>query len=132
MIPAPLVDRAQKFRRWYAPGTELFKSVDVIIAPATLAPRRSSGQTTFVLDGVELPVRANIGSTPSRFPSWDSGGAVGRCWSRCRWRAIIGRSLAEDIALRVALALEGAGAVFRSPAKRNFRNGVDLPEGARR
>jgi len=33
MIPAPLVDRAQKFRRWYrARVLELFQSVDVIIA----------------------------------------------------------------------------------------------------
>src|SRR5258706_8572239 len=36
MIPAPLVDRSQKFRRWYrARMLEIFGSVDVIIAPAT-------------------------------------------------------------------------------------------------
>src|SRR2546428_3690913 len=62
MVPAPLVDRAQKFRRWYrAQVLELFKSVDVIIAPATPCIAPKSGQVTFVLDGVELPVRANIG-----------------------------------------------------------------------
>src|SRR5437660_1055428 len=62
MVPAPLVDRAQKFRRWYrAQVLELFKTVDVVIASATpcVAPRL--GQVTFALDGVELPVRANIG-----------------------------------------------------------------------
>src|SRR4029450_12213346 len=62
MIPAPLVDRAQKFRRWYrARVLELFESVDVILAPATpcIAPTLRHGN--FVLDGVELPVRANIG-----------------------------------------------------------------------
>src|SRR3979490_486023 len=62
MIPAPLVDRAQKFRRWYrAQVLDLFKSVDVLIAPATPCIAPKLGQSTFVLDGVELPVRANIG-----------------------------------------------------------------------
>src|SRR6266545_876934 len=62
MVPAPLVDRAQKFRRWYrAKMLELFKSVDVIIAPATPCIAPKLGQVNFVLDGVELPVRANIG-----------------------------------------------------------------------
>ena len=36
MVPAPMVDRAQKFRRWYrAQLAEIFKSVDVLLAPAT-------------------------------------------------------------------------------------------------
>ena len=62
MIPAPLVDRAQKFRRWYrAQVLEIFKTVDVLIAPATPCVAPKIGQTTFVLDGVEMPVRANIG-----------------------------------------------------------------------
>src|SRR5450631_3622704 len=34
MIPAPLVDRAQKFRRWYREQVlKLFETVDVLIAP---------------------------------------------------------------------------------------------------
>jgi aspartyl-tRNA(Asn)/glutamyl-tRNA(Gln) amidotransferase subunit A len=62
MVPAPLVDRAQKFRRWYrAQLMEIFKSVDVLIAPATPCIAPKLGQVNFVLDGVELPVRANIG-----------------------------------------------------------------------
>jgi aspartyl-tRNA(Asn)/glutamyl-tRNA(Gln) amidotransferase subunit A len=39
----------------------LFKSVDAIIAPSTPCVAPKLGQATFVLDGVELPVRANIG-----------------------------------------------------------------------
>src|SRR6202012_1728369 len=42
MVPAALVDRAQKFRRWYrAKWLEIFKSVDAVIAPATpcVAPK---------------------------------------------------------------------------------------------
>src|SRR4029077_21140533 len=62
LVPAPLVDRAQKFRRWYrAPLAGIFKSVDVLIAPATPCVAPKLGQVNFTLDGVEMPVRANIG-----------------------------------------------------------------------
>ena len=62
MIPAPLVNRAQKFRRWYqAEVLKLFDKVDAILAPATPCTAPAIGQKTFVLDGVELPVRPNIG-----------------------------------------------------------------------
>ena len=40
---------------------ELFEDVDVILAPATPCTAPQIGQKTFMLDGVELPVRANIG-----------------------------------------------------------------------
>jgi AtzE family amidohydrolase len=114
MIPAPLVDRAQKFRRWYrAQVLELFKSVDVIIAPATPCTAPKLGQATFVLDGVELPVRANIGihTQPISFiglpvvavPIPLEPMPIGVQIIAAPWR--------EDIALRVAFALERAGAV---------------------
>ena len=90
MIPAPLVDRAQKFRRWYrAQVLEIFKSVDVIIAPATPCVAPKFGQATFVLDGVELPVRANIGihTQPISFiglPVVRCRSRSSRCRSACR------------------------------------------------
>src|SRR5205085_11041928 len=62
MIPAALVTAAQKFRRWYrAEVLELFETVDAILAPATPCTAPANGQQIFVLDGVELPVRPNIG-----------------------------------------------------------------------
>jgi 1-carboxybiuret hydrolase len=62
MVPASLVVKAQKFRRWYREQVlDLFDQVDVIIAPATPCTAPRIGQQTFVLDGVELPVRANLG-----------------------------------------------------------------------
>src|SRR5262249_40676714 len=62
MVPGSMVDRAQKFRRWYREQVlDLFRSVDAIIAPATPCVAPKLGQATFVLDGVEMPVRANIG-----------------------------------------------------------------------
>jgi len=62
MIPASLVIRAQKFRRWYRTEVlKLFAEVDAILAPATPCTAPLIGQQTFQLGDVELPVRANLG-----------------------------------------------------------------------
>src|SRR5476649_305561 len=124
MIPAPMVDRAQKFRRWYrAQVAELFKSVDAIIAPATPCVAPKLGQATFVLDGVELPVRANIGihTQPISFiglpvvavPIPLDPMPIGVQIVAAAWR--------EDIALRVAYGLERAG-VVSAPEPRGLRS----------
>jgi 1-carboxybiuret hydrolase len=122
MIPAALVDRAQKFRRWYrARVLELFRNVDVIIAPATpgVAPRL--GQASIVLDGVELPLRPNIGihTQPISFiglpvvavPVPLDPMPIGVQIVSAPWR--------EDIALRVGYELERLGAVA-VPRPRGF------------
>jgi AtzE family amidohydrolase len=113
MIPAPFVERAQRFRRWYRDAVlELFGSVDVILAPATPCRAPKGGQTHFVLDGVTLPVRANIGlftqpisfiglpvvAVPVRL---DAGLPLGVQVISAPWR--------EDLALRVARQLERDG-----------------------
>ena len=114
MVPSVFVDRAQKFRRWYrAQVLELFKTVDVILAPATPCIAPKIGQATFVLDGEELPVRPNIGihTQPISFiglpvvavPVPLEPMPVGVQVIAAPWR--------EDIALRVAYALEKAGVV---------------------
>jgi 1-carboxybiuret hydrolase len=114
MIPAPLVDRAQKFRRWYrASVLELFKSVDVIIAPATPCVAPKLGQVTFVLDGVELPVRANIGihTQPISFIGLPVVAVPVPLQPMPIGVQIIAAPWREDTALRVAYALERAGVV---------------------
>ncbi|MGL5168285.1 MAG: AtzE family amidohydrolase [Afipia sp.] len=122
MIPASFVDHAQKFRRWYhARVLELFKTVDVILAPATPCIAPKLGQTTFVLDGVELPVRANIGihTQPISFiglpvvavPVPLDPMPIGVQVIAAPWR--------EDIALRVSYALEQAG-VVQAPQPAGF------------
>jgi len=114
MVPSVFVDRAQKFRRWYrAQVLDLFKTVDVILAPATPCVAPEIGQATFMLDGVELPVRPNIGihTQPISFiglpvvavPVPLDPMPVGVQVIAAPWR--------EDIALRVAYALEQAGVV---------------------
>ena len=118
MIPAPLVDRAQKFRRWYqAQLMDLFKSVDVIIALATPCVAPKLGQTTFVLDGVELPVRPNIGiyTQPISFIGLPVAAVpipldplpIGVQIIAAPWR--------EDLALRVARTLENLGVAAAPP-----------------
>jgi 1-carboxybiuret hydrolase len=115
MIPAPLVDRAQKFRRWYrARVLELFESIDVIIAPATPYVAPKLGQTTSMLDGVALPVRANIGihTQPISFIGLPVVAVPVPLEPMPIGVQIIAAPWREDIALRVAHTLERRGAVF--------------------
>jgi AtzE family amidohydrolase len=117
MIPSTLVVRAQKFRRWYqAEVLKLFGEVDAILAPATPCTAPSLGQQTFKLGGVEMPVRANVGiyTQPISFiglpvacvPVPLSPLPIGVQIICAPWR--------EDIALRIARALEQNGTVSAS------------------
>jgi aspartyl-tRNA(Asn)/glutamyl-tRNA(Gln) amidotransferase subunit A len=122
MIPAPLVVRAQKFRRWYrARVLELFKTVDVILAPATPCVAPKLGQVNFVLDGVEMPVRANIGvhTQPISFIGLPVVAVPVPLEPMPIGVQIIAAPWREDIALRVAHALERIGAVA-APQPRGF------------
>jgi AtzE family amidohydrolase len=122
MIPAALVDRAQKFRRWYrARVLEIFDSVDVIIAPATPYVAPKLGQVTSVLDGVELPVRANIGihTQPISFIGLPVVAVPVPLEPMPIGVQIIAAPWREDIALRVAYALERSG-VVRAPRPGGF------------
>ena len=120
MVPAAMVIQAQKFRRWYQQAVaRVFENVDAIIAPATPCGAPLLGQKTFMLGDVELPVRANLGvfTQPISFIGLpvvavpvDAGPMpVGVQIIAAPWR--------EDIALRVAHALEKRGvAVAPRPA----------------
>lgn len=120
MVPAPLVDRAQKFRRWYrAQFEEIFKSVDVMIAPATPCTAPKLGQVNFNLDGVELPVRANIGihTQPISFIGLPVVAVPVPLEPLPIGVQIIAAPWREDIALRVAYALEKMGVAAAPPPK---------------
>jgi aspartyl-tRNA(Asn)/glutamyl-tRNA(Gln) amidotransferase subunit A len=120
MIPAALVDRAQKFRRWYRVQLlELFKSVDAIIAPSTPCIAPKLGQATFVLDGVELPVRANIGihTQPISFIGLPVVAVPVPLEPMPIGVQIIAAPWREDIALRVAYALQRMGVVSAPPPR---------------
>ncbi|WP_375306661.1 AtzE family amidohydrolase [Bradyrhizobium sp. A11] len=122
MVPAPLVDRAQKFRRWYrAQLADIFKSVDVLLAPATPCTAPKLGQVNFNLDGVELPVRANIGihTQPISFIGLPVVAVPVPLEPLPIGVQIIAAPWREDIALRVAYALEKMG-VVAAPSPRGI------------
>jgi aspartyl-tRNA(Asn)/glutamyl-tRNA(Gln) amidotransferase subunit A len=112
MVPATMIAKAQRFRRWYrAEVLKLFEKVDVILAPATPCTAPMIGQQTFKLAGAELSVRANLGlyTQPISFiglpvacvPVPLSPLPIGVQIICAPWR--------EDLALRVAYELERTG-----------------------
>ena len=114
MVPASLVVKAQKFRRWYrAEVLKLFEGVDAILAPATPFPAPRIGQQTMMLEGVEVPLRPNIGifTQPISFiglpvvavPVPLAPLPIGVQIIAAPWR--------EDVALRIAHALQESNAV---------------------
>jgi len=119
MVPASLVARAQKFRRWYQSEVlKLFDSVDAILAPATPFTAPRIGQQTMMLGGAEVPLRPNIGvyTQPISFiglpvvvvPVPLQPLPIGVQIIAAPWR--------EDVALRIAHALEqGKAAVSPRP-----------------
>jgi aspartyl-tRNA(Asn)/glutamyl-tRNA(Gln) amidotransferase subunit A len=112
LVPAPLVMQAQKFRRWYrAQVLELFDDIDVILAPATPTTAPKLGQETFVLDGVEMALRPNIGiyTQPISFIGLPVVAAPVPLTPLPIAVQIIAAPWREDVALRVAYALEQAG-----------------------
>jgi 1-carboxybiuret hydrolase len=120
-ISAAWVIKAQKFRRRYREQVlRLFDDVDIVLAPSTPCRAPRIGQATFVLDGVTMPVRPNLGifTQPISFvglpvvavPVWlDAGLPLGVQVIAAPWR--------EDLALRVAHALETRSAVRAPVAK---------------
>ncbi len=115
LVPAPLVTRAQKFRRWYRDAVlTLFDDVDILLAPATPCSAPALGQTTLDLGGEIVSLRPNIGiyTQPISFiglpvatvPVAGPGLPIGVQIIAAPWR--------EDLVLRTAWRLEQAG--FRS------------------
>src|SRR5688572_14260839 len=109
MVPATLVNHAQKFRRWYRERVlELFKDVDAIIAPSTPCTAPTIGQQTFVLDRVEMPVRPNLGvyTQPISFIGLPVAAVPVPLTPLPIGVQIIAAPWREDVCLRVAHALE--------------------------
>ena len=110
LVPASFVQQAQKLRRWYRDEVlKLFDKVDAILAPATPCTAPLIGQKTFVLNGVEMPLRPNIGvyTQPISFiglpvvavpVSLPGSMPIGVQIIAAPWR--------EDVALRIAHNLE--------------------------
>lgn len=113
LLPGSMLVQAHKFRRHYCQlVAKLFETHDVFLAPATPSTAPLIEQKTFVLDGQELPVRANLGlftqpisfaglpvvTVPMRAPDGLPLGIQ-----------VIAAPGREDLALRVAATLEKQG-----------------------
>jgi 1-carboxybiuret hydrolase len=122
MLPGAWAAQAQKFRRRFrAEALELFRDVDVLLAPATPCRAPKLGQKTFLLGGREMLVRPNLGLFTQSIsfiglpavaaPVWTAGERlpIGVQIIAAPWR--------EDLALRVASALERDGVVRAPVAK---------------
>ena len=112
MVPAALVVKAQKFRRWYQSQVlELFADVDAIIAPATPCVAPAIGQQTFVLDGTETPLRPNIGifTQPISFIGLPVVAVPVPLKPLPIAVQVIAAPWREDVALRIAYTLEKVG-----------------------
>jgi aspartyl-tRNA(Asn)/glutamyl-tRNA(Gln) amidotransferase subunit A len=122
MLPGAWVAQAQKFRRRFrADALKLFRDVDILLAPATPCRAPKLGQKTFLLGGREMLVRPNLGlfTQPISFiglpvvaaPVREPGERlpIGVQIIAPPWR--------EDLALRVASALERDGVVRAPVAK---------------
>lgn len=118
LLPAAWYLQAQRFRNLFRECMrELFRSVDVLLAPTTPCPAIRIGQPTIVLGGKALPSRPNIGvfTQPLSFiglpivsaPVFESG-------SLPLGVQVIGAPYREDAVLRVAWQLEQLG-VARAP-----------------
>ncbi len=112
MIPSTLVVKAQNFRRWYRDAVlALFKDCDAILAPATPVTAPKIGQVNFTLDGVEMPVRANMGlyTQPISFIGLPVVAVPVPLKPLPIGVQIIAAPWREDVALRIAHALETMG-----------------------
>jgi len=62
LVPSALYVRAQRFRAWYRERVrEIFRDVDVLLAPTTPFPAPRIGQDMITLDGVTVPARPMLG-----------------------------------------------------------------------
>ena len=114
MVPASLVVKAQKFRRWYREQVlQLFKEVDAILAPATPCTAPLIGQKTFMHGDAELPVRANLGlyTQPISFIGLPVVAVPVPLEPLPIAVQIVAAPWREDVALRLAHALELQGVV---------------------
>jgi len=112
MVPASLVSKAHKFRRWYREEMlKLFTDIDVILAPATPCMAPFIGQQTFMFGDHELPVRANLGiyTQPISFIGLPVVAVPVPLSPLPIAVQIIAAPWREEVALRVAYALEANG-----------------------
>ncbi|MET0542721.1 MAG: AtzE family amidohydrolase [Variovorax sp.] len=116
LLPAAWVARAQRVRRLYAERVAtLFERFDILLAPATPCAATPIGTEWFEINGHRLPVRPNMGVLTQPISCIGLPVCAVPVWgahpSLPIGVQVIGAPWREDLVLRVAAALEGAGVV---------------------
>jgi amidase/aspartyl-tRNA(Asn)/glutamyl-tRNA(Gln) amidotransferase subunit A len=119
LLPAAWVHQAQRMRRWFAlRAAELFRDVDVLLAPATPCAAPTIGTEWLDIDGKRLPSRASMGLLAQPISCIGLPVCAVPVWG-CHPRLPIGVQVIaapwrEDLVLRVAHRLQEIG-VASSP-----------------
>ena len=113
LVPAALYARAQRFRAWFRDRVrEVFREVDVLLAPTTPWPAPRIGQDTSMFDGAEVPTRPMLGifTQPLSFIGLPVVSVpIPRAGALPVGVQVIAAPWNERAALRVAAALERSG-----------------------
>jgi aspartyl-tRNA(Asn)/glutamyl-tRNA(Gln) amidotransferase subunit A len=112
--PAEVIFQAQRFRAWFrAEAARLFETFDVLLAPATPCTAPLIGQKTLVLEGVEMPLRPNLGiyTQPVSFIGLPVVCVPVVCSGLPRGVQLISAAGHETLALAAAAQLERDGVV---------------------
>jgi AtzE family amidohydrolase len=120
MVAAVHATQAHKFRRWYRERVlDLFKDVDAIVAPATPCTAPAIFQGTFTLNGVEMPIRPNMGlyTQPISFIGLPVAAVPVPLAPLPIGVQIIAAPWREDVVLRIAHALEQMGVAIAPKPK---------------
>jgi AtzE family amidohydrolase len=114
MLPSDWLAQAHRFRAWYrARVSDVFRDVDIILAPATPRVAPKLGQVMMTLNGVEMPVRANLGLFTQPISAIGLP-VVAAPWAERDGKLPIGVQIIaapwkEELVLRVARQLERIG-----------------------
>ncbi len=113
MVPGAWYLQAQRFRRWFGVrASEVFRHLDVLLAPTTPCSATLLGQETMTIRGREMAVRPNLGmlTQPLSFIGLPVVAAplVGATALPLGLQ-IVAAPWREDLCLRVAAALERRG-----------------------
>jgi amidase/aspartyl-tRNA(Asn)/glutamyl-tRNA(Gln) amidotransferase subunit A len=106
--------QAQRLRRWFArQAAELFRDVDVLLAPATPCVAPEIGTEWLTIDGLRLPARPSLGLLTQPISCIGLPVCAVPVWG-CHPHLPIGVQVIaapwrEDLALRVAHALQLQG-----------------------
>ena len=119
--PAAWPTQAQRVRRWFLEqALDLFGRFDLLLAPATPFTAPPIGQASLTIDGVDVPIRANLGMYTQPFSFIGLPVVAAPVVRKTRMPTgvqLIAAPWREELLLRVAAQLEREGVVGAGAAR---------------